>query len=44
MDGRDIAEGVLNGRLEVIKVAPHLVMMERFQDVCDLIVGFLKGE
>ena len=40
--GRGIAEGVLNGRLEVIKGARHLVMMERFQEVCDLIIEFLK--
>ncbi len=40
--GRGIAEGVLNGRLVVIKRARHLVMMERFQEVCDLIIEFLK--
>ncbi len=42
--GRGIAEGVQNGRLEVIKGARHLVMMERFQEVCDLILEFLKEE
>ena len=40
--GRGIAEGIPNGRLEVIKGARHLVMMERFQEVCDLIIDFLK--
>ena len=40
--GRGIAEGVPNGRLVVIKGARHLVMMERFQEVCDLIIEFLK--
>ncbi|MFB3061588.1 MAG: alpha/beta fold hydrolase, partial [Candidatus Binatia bacterium] len=40
--GRGIAEGVLNGRLVVIKRARHLVMMERFQEVCDLIIEFLQ--
>ena len=40
--GRGIAQGVQNGRLEVIKGARHLVMMERFQEVCDLIIKFLK--
>ena len=42
--GRGIAEGVRNGRLEVIQGARHLVMMERFQEVCDLIIEFLKEE
>ena len=40
--GRGIAQGVRNGRLEVIEGARHLVMMERFQEVCDLIIEFLK--
>ena len=40
--GRGIAEGVSNGRLVVIKGAGHLVMMERFQEVCDHIIAFLK--
>ena len=40
--GRGIAEGVQNGRLEIIRGAGHLVMMERFQDVCDHIIRFLK--
>ena len=40
--GRGIAEGVRDGRLEVIKGARHLVMMERFEEVCDLIIEFLK--
>ena len=40
--GRGIAQGVQNGRLEVIKGARHLVIMERFQEVCDLIINFLK--
>ena len=40
--GRGIAEGVRNGRLVVVKGARHLVMMERFQEVCDLIIEFLK--
>ena len=42
--GRGIAEGVQNGRLEVIQGARHLVIMERFQEVCDLITEFLKEE
>ena len=41
--GRGIAEGVRDGRLVVIKGARHLVMMERFQEVCDLIIEFLEG-
>ena len=40
--GRGIAEGVRNGQLIVIKGARHLVLMERFQEVCDHIIGFLK--
>ena len=40
--GRGIAEGVQNGRLEVIKGARHLVMMERFEEVCDRIIDFLN--
>ena len=40
--GRGIADGVRNGRLVVIKGARHLVMMERFEEVCDLIIEFLK--
>ena len=40
--GRGIAQGVQNGRLEVIKDARQLVIMERFQEVCDLIINFLK--
>ncbi len=40
--GRGIAEGVRDGRLEVIKGARHLVMMERFEEVCDLIIDFLE--
>ena len=40
--GRGIAEGVRNGKLVVIKGARHLVMMERFEEVCDNILGFLK--
>lgn len=40
--GRGIAEGVQNGRLAVIKGARHLVMMERFEEVCDLIIEFLN--
>jgi pimeloyl-ACP methyl ester carboxylesterase len=40
--GRGIAEGVQNGRLVVVKGARHLVMMERFQEACDLIIDFLK--
>lgn len=39
---RGIAEGVRNGRLLVIPGCGHLVLMERFQEVCDAIVGFLK--
>ena len=42
--GGGIAEGVQNGRLEVIQGARHLVIMERFQEVCDLITEFLKEE
>ena len=41
--GRGIAHGVRNGQLVVIKGARHLVMMERFQEVCDNIIGFLKA-
>ena len=40
--GRGIAQGVRNGRLVVVKGAGHLVMMERFQEVCDNIIEFLK--
>ena len=40
--GRSIAEGVENGRLVVIKGARHLVMMERFNEVCDRIITFLN--
>lgn len=40
--GRGIAEGVRNGRLEIIRGAGHLVMMERFQEVCDHIIRFLN--
>ena len=40
--GRGIAEGVQNGRLAIIPNCGHLVLMERFQEVCDVIVGFLK--
>jgi len=40
--GRGIAEGVENGRLVVIKGARHLVMMERFNEVCDRIIDFLN--
>ena len=40
--GRGIAERVRNGRLAVIKGAGHLVLMERFQEVCDDILEFLK--
>ena len=39
--GRGISQGVRNGRLVVIKGAGHLVMMERFQEVCDHIIKFL---
>ena len=41
--GRGIADGVQNGRLEVIPNCGHLVLMERFQEVCDVIVRFLQG-
>ena len=40
--GRGISEGVQHGRLMVIKGARHLVMMERFEEVCDAIIEFLK--
>jgi pimeloyl-ACP methyl ester carboxylesterase len=40
--GRGIAQQVRNGRLVVIKGAGHLVMMERFEEVCDNIIEFLK--
>ena len=40
--GRGISEGVQHGRLMVIKGARHLVMMERFEEVCDAIMEFLK--
>ena len=40
--GRGVAQGVVNGRLVVIKGAGHLVMFERFQEVCDQIIEFLK--
>ena len=40
--GRGIAEGVPNGRLVVIQGAGHLVIMERYQEVCDHIIEFLK--
>ena len=39
---RGIAEGVRDGRMVVIHGAGHLVMMERFQEVCDHIIEFLK--
>ena len=39
---RGIAEGVQNGRLLVIPGCGHLVLMERFQEVCDSIIGFLN--
>ena len=39
---RGIAEGVRNGRLLVIPQCSHLVLMERFQETCDAIIGFLK--
>jgi pimeloyl-ACP methyl ester carboxylesterase len=40
--GRGIAQRIPNARLEIIQGAGHLVMMERFQEVCDKITGFLK--
>ena len=40
--GRGIADGVQCGRLVVIKGARHLVMMERFEEVCDNIIDFLN--
>jgi pimeloyl-ACP methyl ester carboxylesterase len=40
--GRGIAERIPNARLEILRGAGHLVMMERFQEVCDKITGFLK--
>ena len=40
--GRGIADGVQYGRLVVIKGARHLVMMERFEEVCDNIIDFLN--
>ena len=40
--GRGIAEGVQNGQLTIIPNCGHLVLMERFQEVCDVIVRFLK--
>lgn len=42
--GRGIANGIRDGRLEVIKGARHLVMMERFEEVCGLIIDFLKEQ
>ena len=39
---RGIADGVRDGRLVVIRGAGHLVMMERFQEVCDHIIEFIK--
>jgi len=41
--GRGIAEGVRDGRLVVIKGARHLVLMERFQEVCDHIIEFFES-
>ena len=40
--GRGIAERIPNARLEIIRGAGHLVMMERFQEVCDNITEFMK--
>jgi pimeloyl-ACP methyl ester carboxylesterase len=40
--GRGIAERIPNARLEILRGAGHLVMMERFQEVCDKITEFLK--
>jgi pimeloyl-ACP methyl ester carboxylesterase len=41
--GRGIAQGVLEGKLVVLEGAGHLVMMERYQEICDHIVEFLKS-
>jgi pimeloyl-ACP methyl ester carboxylesterase len=40
--GRGIAERVPNARLEIIRGAGHLIMVERFQEVCDNIIEFMK--